>query len=322
MQFIASPNYWAGRAGYRPRWLIVHGTAGGSSAAGIAAWFANPESQVSAHYVVDQAGTVICCVEEQDTAWSNGIITGAPATLPFRTASDGIHRDAWWSDAVNPNYLTISIEHVKPSTDNSDALTQAQQAASFALIKAICERWGIPKRFADSNGGITGHFSIDPLNRSHCPGPYPWSALWAYLQRGGSMVPQGWSDDGTTLTAPNGVKVIKGFRDVVLFSAWDPQNYPLEAERGADPLEVGNPSLGAGTRQTFRWSRLEWTPSRGVFQCWLGQEALALEAKLAQLQPAPITAAQASIVIADLKDIVESAEGALQQLGAGTSSSS
>jgi hypothetical protein len=37
-------------------------------------------------------------------------------------------------------------------------------------------------RLADATGGITGHFSIDPVNRSQCPGIYPWAALWAYLQ--------------------------------------------------------------------------------------------------------------------------------------------
>jgi hypothetical protein len=316
MQFVASPNYWAGRAGYRPAWLIVHGTAGGSSAASIAAWFTNPESEVSAHYVVGPDGTVIGCVAEQDTAWSNGVITGVPANLPFRTAGDGVHRDAWWSDAVNPNYLTISIEHVKVHIDNSDTLTPTQQAASFALIKAICERWGIPKRFADSAGGITGHFSMDPLNRSHCPGPYPWDALWAYLQRGGIMVPSGWSDDGATLKAPNGIAIIKGFREFVLNNQWDPQNYPLEAERGADPIEISNPGLGAGTLQTFRWSRLEWIPARGVFVAWLGQEALALEAKLAAIQPAPITAGAANAIVSDLEAIVKSAQDALSQLGA------
>jgi hypothetical protein len=320
MQFIQSPNYWAGRAGYRPAWLILHGTAGGSSAASIAAYFANEASQVSAHYIVGQDGAIIGCVAEQDTAWANGVITGMPANLPFRTAGDGVHRDAWWGGATNPNYLTISIEHVKPHTDNSDTLTQAQMASSFQLIKEICEKWGIPMRFADSHGGITGHFSMDPVNRSACPGPYPWDALWSYLNRGGIMVPFGWSDDGTTLTAPNGIKVVKGFRDFVLNTRWDPLNYPLEAERGVDPLEISNPQLGSGTRQTFRWSRLEWTAERGAFVGWLGQEALALEVKLAQLQPAQITAAAANAAVADLESIAKSAQDALVQLGAASSS--
>src|SRR5262249_28217022 len=28
------------------------------------------------------------------------------------------------------------------------------------------------------------HFSMSAINRQHCPGPYPWDALWKYLQGG------------------------------------------------------------------------------------------------------------------------------------------
>ncbi|HEV2237964.1 MAG TPA: N-acetylmuramoyl-L-alanine amidase, partial [Ktedonobacterales bacterium] len=81
----------------------------------------------------------------------------------------------------NPNTFTISIEHVNDSA-NSTPLSPAQQAASFALIAHICERYGIPKRAADTAGGVTGHYSIDPVNRARCPGVYPWAALWAALE--------------------------------------------------------------------------------------------------------------------------------------------
>ncbi len=166
--WIPSPNYWQGRNGNTPRWIILHGTAGGTSAQNIAGWFAQSTAQVSAHYVVGQDGTIVQCVLEQDSAWANGIITAG--------------HDPWWSNTLNPNLLTISIEHVKPSSDNSDVLTTTQQQASFGLIKAICQRWQIPARQADVSGGITGHFSLDPVNRARCPGTYPWSDLWQFLQ--------------------------------------------------------------------------------------------------------------------------------------------
>src|SRR5207245_336630 len=35
-------------------------------------------------------------------------------------------------------------------------------------------------------------------------------------------VPAGWKDDGTTLTAPNGYKVVQGFRGYVLAHEWHP----------------------------------------------------------------------------------------------------
>ncbi|MBO0791094.1 MAG: hypothetical protein J2P36_09105, partial [Ktedonobacteraceae bacterium] len=52
----------------------------------------------------------------------------------------------------------------------------------------ICARWGIPARKADAHGGITGHYSIDPVNRARCPGPYPWDELFAFLQDGGDAL--------------------------------------------------------------------------------------------------------------------------------------
>jgi hypothetical protein len=132
-------------------------------------WLCNPASQVSAHFVVTQDGKVYQLVDENCAAWANGIIT------------DG--HDSWWSNDVNPNLETISIEHEKPDTTNTVPLTAAQTLASFQLISWLCSRWKIPARKADATGGITGHFSIDPVDRSHCPGTYPWNDLFSYLQQ-------------------------------------------------------------------------------------------------------------------------------------------
>jgi N-acetyl-anhydromuramyl-L-alanine amidase AmpD len=190
---IPSPN-WSSRDGAVTRWIIIHGTAGFTTAQQVGEYFSTTASQVSAHYVVGRDGVIVRCVAESNAAWSNGIISG-----PAGRGGDGVHHDAWWDDAPlwggipNPNPVTISIEHVKPHTDNSDTLTTAQRAASFALILDICKRNKIPMRNADRNGGITGHFSMDPVNRSRCPGPYPWNELWTFLKQGGTTVtPNKW----------------------------------------------------------------------------------------------------------------------------------
>jgi hypothetical protein len=269
--WIPNSNAFLYRHGYQPKYIIAHATAGGTSAQAIAEYFKSTEggnNPVSSHYIIGQDGTIVQCVLEKDGAWANGVITNG--------------HDPWWDDSVNPNDITISIEHCKPSADNSDALTPAQQAASFKLINALCARWHIPMQAADANGGITGHFSIDPANRSHCPGIYPFDDLYQYLQQGGDTpmtpcTPQGWHDTGTTLKAPNGVPVVKGFRDYILGDpTWDVDNWPLQPEEARNPLEVSNPSLGAGTQQIFRLCALEWTPARGVFTAWIGQEVIAL----------------------------------------------
>jgi N-acetyl-anhydromuramyl-L-alanine amidase AmpD len=168
---ILTKNYFPGRNGYTPKWLILHGTAGGSSAQAVANYFISTEgtpNPVSSNYIIGQDGTVVQSVLENNAAYGNGVLS--------------IGHDHWWSTSINPNLPTISIEHVKPDDANATALTPAQQSASFALIKDICTRNNIPMRLADASGGITGHYSIDPVNRARCPGTFPWDELLAYLQ--------------------------------------------------------------------------------------------------------------------------------------------
>jgi len=169
------------REGYSINYVLIHGTAGGSSAENIGNYFASSDVQASAHIVIDQAGKIVQGIPLSLAAWANGPISGTPANLGFRTTGDGVHRDAWWNDNVNPNWISASIEFVKSSTDNSDQLTDIQAQVGFEVIKCICDTYNIPKHFADSSGGITGHFSMDPVNRSRCPGPWPWDGLWSYL---------------------------------------------------------------------------------------------------------------------------------------------
>ena len=161
------------RAGYAPKYIVLHGTAGGSSAQNIAYYFQKSDVAASTHFVIGQDGVIVQCVPTTLAAWGNGVLTAGHAPyLP---------------EGVNPNLYTISIEHVKPSLDNSDQLTDAQQEASFKVIDILCSYHSIPRHSGDASGGIIRHADIDPVNRSRCPGPYPFNALWQFLQKGGSM---------------------------------------------------------------------------------------------------------------------------------------
>jgi N-acetyl-anhydromuramyl-L-alanine amidase AmpD len=168
--WVPNTNFFPERNGFQPRYVIIHGTAGFTSAKEVAYFFKASETgpnPVSTHYILGLEGQLAQCVDERDAAWGNGYVMEG--------------HDPWWSLALNPNLITISIEHVKLSRDNSDELTPLQKAASFRLVKNICLRHSIPTRWADPLGGITGHFSMDPVNRSFCPGPYPWDELFSYL---------------------------------------------------------------------------------------------------------------------------------------------
>jgi N-acetyl-anhydromuramyl-L-alanine amidase AmpD len=157
-----------------PKWIVIHKTAGFHTAQEVANYFATNAEMTSTHYVVGQDGTVVQCVREQDGAGGNCCLEPGHATfLP---------------EGLNLNLVTISIEHVDPALDNSTPLTDAQKRASFRLIADICERHGIPRRHGDANGGIVGHFELDPISRARCPGNYPWAELWAFLEQGGFML--------------------------------------------------------------------------------------------------------------------------------------
>lgn len=174
--WIPNQNFFLDRNGGQARYVILHGTAGGTSAVAIGNYFAstqNTDNPVSSHYIIGTAGEIVQAVLEKDGAWGNGVLSEGHASF--------------WDPSTNPNNVTISIEHCKPAVDNSNTLTAAQQEASFSLVYDICQRWKIPMHNADASGGITGHFSIDPVNRSNCPGPYPWSALWTYLNSQGDQ---------------------------------------------------------------------------------------------------------------------------------------
>lgn len=169
-EWVPTNHRWIGRDGQRASWIVIHGTAGGSSAREVAGWFVNNSPPTSVHYVVGRDGAVVQCVHESDSAWGNGVLSNGHAS--------------WWKNNINPNLQTISIEHVKSDPHNAQGLTAEQQAASFALIAYLCAKWQIPARPGDAAGGIVGHNSIDPVNRADCPGTYPWAELYTYLGSG------------------------------------------------------------------------------------------------------------------------------------------
>ena len=131
------------------------------------------------------------------------------------------------------------------------------------------------------------------------------TAVYPRWWKGSAMstsIPAGWKDDGKTLTAPNGIAVVSGFRDYILSHNWDAGDLPVAVEAARSPLEISDPALGSGTFQCFYWIMLEWTQARGVFVAYVGKELAAtrallmtlgaqvaqLETELATLKAAPV----------------------------------
>jgi N-acetyl-anhydromuramyl-L-alanine amidase AmpD len=140
-----TPNFWIGRKGYRPEGVVIHIMDG--TLVGTDSWFANPASQVSAHYGVGRTGEVHQYVKEEDTAWHAGRVD-APVWKLIKPN-------------INPNLYTVGIEHEgKPD----DVWTDAMKQSSAELVREICQRWQIP---IDRNH-IVGHFEIFS-KKPNCP---------------------------------------------------------------------------------------------------------------------------------------------------------
>ncbi len=242
--------------------IVIHKTAGMHSAQDVAAMFATTPEMTSVHFIVGLDGVVVQCVALKDGAGGNCCVESGYDPL----------WDQFVKRGLNLNFVTISIEHVDPALDNSTPLTAPQKAASFELVQWLCNKYSL------TANRIMTHASIAPHSRARCPGNYPMDELKALI--GNHKVPSGWSDDGDTLKAPNGVPVSGPFRLWVLSHSWDPANWPLESQKHYETnMELSHPQLGGGDSQVFRLGRLEYQPATGVFEGWLGQEYIYLRDK-------------------------------------------
>ena len=141
-QTPANPgNYTKGRGGKTVTRIVEHVADG--SYRGSIAWFQDPKSNVSAHFIVSSAGEVAQCVSLADTAWQAG--------------------------DFSVNQTTVGIEHEGRPAAGPWTPTEAQLLASAELTAQLCQKYGITPNRAT----IIPHSQINPLH--NCPGPtWPW----------------------------------------------------------------------------------------------------------------------------------------------------
>lgn len=147
MEFIQSPNYNKGRNGQKPELIVIHimdGTYEGSIA-----WFKNPASDVSSHYLISKEGEMTQMVNEADTAWTNGRVD-RPTSKIVKS-----------KPGVNPNFYSLTIEHEGKPTDK---WTEAMKKQSAELIAHFAKRWDIPL----DRDHVIGHYEIYAA-KPNCP---------------------------------------------------------------------------------------------------------------------------------------------------------
>lgn len=155
----AGDNFHTGRAGHDIEGIVVHVTEGDRDS--VRSWFGLNSSDVSAHYLICNDGTRDQFVEEDDTAFHAGRVSGATAKIVLDRPG------------VNPNRYLIGIEH--EGTGRAE-LTARQRDSSLELIADIIARR--PKVKA-TRYHIVGHHEI--YAPKSCPGAISVDRLVAEL---------------------------------------------------------------------------------------------------------------------------------------------
>jgi N-acetylmuramoyl-L-alanine amidase len=149
--WIPSPNFEPRSAGRQPDMLILHYT-GMETHDAARDWLASEESKVSAHYIVDEDGTITQMVEEAERAWHAG--------------------QSFWAGETDLNSASIGIEIHNPGHDfDYPPFPDVQMQAVEALCRDILGRHAIPA------SRVLAHSDIAP-GRKRDPGErFDWARL-------------------------------------------------------------------------------------------------------------------------------------------------
>lgn len=146
-----SPNWDDRPPGQAVDMLVLHYT-DMESAEASAARLCDPAAKVSAHYLIDEDGTVFALVPEERRAWHAGV--------------------SFWRGETAINARSIGIELQNPGHSlGYRAFPDAQIAALTELCRGILGRHPIPPR------NVVGHSDVAP-DRKIDPGElFPWERL-------------------------------------------------------------------------------------------------------------------------------------------------
>ncbi len=112
----------------------------------------DPTAKVSAHWFIDEDGTVTALVDEGRRAWHAGVGS--------------------WQRATDLNTRSIGIELVNPGHDWGYRDFPARQMAALRdLLAGIVARHGIPR------GRILGHSDVAPLRKQDPGERFDWASL-------------------------------------------------------------------------------------------------------------------------------------------------
>ena len=142
-----SPNFGDRAGTERPSFVVLHYT-GMATFDDAIERLCSPESMVSAHYLVNEAGRVTQLVDESKRAWHAG--------------------SGEWARCNDINSHSIGIEIANPG---DRPYSEDQMSSVEALLEDIMSTWQIPA------SGVIGHSDMAP-DRKFDPGPkFDWRRL-------------------------------------------------------------------------------------------------------------------------------------------------
>lgn len=146
-----SPNHNARPVDAPVDMLVVHYTGMESCAAALAR-LCDAAAEVSAHYLIDEDGTVHRLVDEERRAWHAGV--------------------ASWRGHADINGRSIGVELVNPGHEYGYREFPAAQMAAFRdLAGGILERHPIPAR------NVVGHSDVAPTRKTDPGELFDWRGL-------------------------------------------------------------------------------------------------------------------------------------------------
>jgi N-acetylmuramoyl-L-alanine amidase len=135
-------NFEPRQDGQRPSILLLHYT-GMASAEKALYWLCTPESRVSCHYLIDEAGRITQMVSEDMRAWHAG--------------------EAYWAGDTDINSASVGIEIQNAGhSDGYPSFPEPQMRAVEALCLDIVARHGIRRERVLAHSDVAPKRKIDP----------------------------------------------------------------------------------------------------------------------------------------------------------------
>ena len=199
-----SPNFDE-RSGRRPIDMVVLHYTGMPTAAAALQRLSDPEAKVSAHYMIDEDGTIYRLVPEDKRAWHAGV--------------------SFWRGIRDVNARSIGIELVNPGHEFGYREFPAVQIdALIALLKDMATRHEVMP------GNYVGHSDIAPMRKEDPGELFPWRRLHA------AGFGRWWNDDFTV--SPHAPTLHPGERSGAVLElqvALDKIGYAIEGSGLYDP---------------------------------------------------------------------------------------